>query len=351
MPKVSVIVPVYNVEKYLCRCIDSILAQTFSDFELILVDDGSPDKCPAICDEYAQKDKRVSVIHKANGGVSVARNYGLDIACGEYIAFCDSDDYWLPSFLDRLVHTLVSENADCAVSNYVTIDEYGQMIRQSTIAETTKYLSNPEDRLQYLLQDILGGKSGWEVWTRLFRSDIIQDHKIRFCTTCGNYAEDLGFTLEYSLYTKKICSTNCCGYCYVIHDGSMMNRSKNVVKLSQLNEVSAQFGQKYEAVFSGSMYRKLYPLFHFLIMYTEYRKMVGNELYSTISQEIQKIENKKWNRKQTKDLFKCKKYLVFFYGKRIAQQMLLFSHYCLHGNWKRFCIESAIAYRWFITKE
>lgn len=351
MPKVSVIVPVYNVEKYLRRCIDSILTQTFTDFELILVDDGSLDNSPAICDEYSQKDGRVNVIHKTNGGVSAARNCGLDIACGEYIAFCDSDDYWAPSFLDRLVHTLVSESADCAVSNYVAIDESGQMIRQTTIPEAIKNLTNPEERLQYLLQDILGGKSGWEVWKRLFRLDIIQDHKIRFCTTCSNYAEDLGFTLEYSLYAKRICSSNCCGYCYVIHDGSMMSRSKNEVKLSQLNEVSAQFGQKYEAVFRGSKYRKLYPLFHFLIMFTEYRKVVGNELYSTISHEIQKVENKKWNRKQTKGLCKCKKYLVSYYGKRVAQQMILFSHYCLHGNWKRFCIESAIAYRWFIKEE
>ncbi|MGN0245890.1 MAG: glycosyltransferase family 2 protein, partial [Lachnospiraceae bacterium] len=326
-------------------------AQTFTDFELILVDDGSPDNCPAICDAYAENDSRVNIIHKTNGGVSAARNCGLDMACGEYIAFCDSDDYWAPSFLDRLVHTLVSENADCVVSNYATIDESGQLIRQSYFSETTEYLTKPEERLQYLLQDIMGGKTGWEVWTRLFRSEIIQTHKIRFCTTCSNYAEDLGFTLEYSLYAKKICCVSYCGYNYVIHDGSMMNRSKNEVKLSQLNEVSAQFGEKYETVFSGSEYRKVYPLFHFLIMYTEYRKMVGNDFYSTISKEIQKIENKKWNRKQTKDLFKCKKYLVFFYGKRIAQQMLLFSHYCLHGNWKRFDIESAIAYRWFIDKE
>ena len=91
--KLSIIVPVYNVEPYLRRCIDSILAQTFTDFELILVDDGSPDNCPAICDEYAEKDPRIVVIHKENGGLSDARNAGLDIAKGEYIGFVDSDDF------------------------------------------------------------------------------------------------------------------------------------------------------------------------------------------------------------------------------------------------------------------
>jgi len=90
-PKISIIVPVYKVEPYLRKCIDSILAQTFTDFELILVDDGSPDGCGKICDEYAKKDNRILVIHKSNGGLSSARNAGLEIAKGEYIGFVDSD--------------------------------------------------------------------------------------------------------------------------------------------------------------------------------------------------------------------------------------------------------------------
>ena len=93
MPKISIIVPVYKVEKFLPKCIDSILSQTFTDFELILVDDGSPDNCGKICDEYAHKDDRVVVVHKLNEGVSIARNKGLDVAKGEYILFCDSDDF------------------------------------------------------------------------------------------------------------------------------------------------------------------------------------------------------------------------------------------------------------------
>ena len=93
MPKLSIIVPVYKVEQYINKCIDSILNQTFTDFELILVDDGSPDNCGKICDEYAQKDERVRVIHKENGGVSSARNLGIDEAKGEYVSFIDPDDW------------------------------------------------------------------------------------------------------------------------------------------------------------------------------------------------------------------------------------------------------------------
>ena len=92
-PKVSIIVPVYNVEKYLDRCMESLLNQTLKDIEIILVDDGSPDNCPQMCDDYAKKDSRVKVVHKANAGLGYARNSGLDVATGEYVAFVDSDDY------------------------------------------------------------------------------------------------------------------------------------------------------------------------------------------------------------------------------------------------------------------
>lgn len=115
MNSVSIIVPIYNVEPYLRQCVDSILGQTFRDFELILVDDGSPDGCPAICDEYAEKDPRVRVIHKENGGLSSARNAGLDIAQGEYIAFVDSDDWVQPGYLERLLDAIQNNGADMAM--------------------------------------------------------------------------------------------------------------------------------------------------------------------------------------------------------------------------------------------
>ena len=102
MPLISVIVPVYKVEPYLARCIDSILAQTFTDFELILIDDGSPDNCGRICDEYSQKNNRIQVIHKENGGLSSARNAGMEICKGDYIYFIDSDDWIEPDMYEKL---------------------------------------------------------------------------------------------------------------------------------------------------------------------------------------------------------------------------------------------------------
>lgn len=128
MPKISVIIPVYNVEKYLHRCIDSILAQTFTDFELILVDDGSPDNCGAICDEYAQKDSRVHVIHQKNSGPAVARNAGIDWAfennSSEWLAFVDSDDWVHPKYLEYLYRAVVEFDTKISMCPFLEKNEY-----------------------------------------------------------------------------------------------------------------------------------------------------------------------------------------------------------------------------------
>lgn len=122
-PLISVIIPVYGVEKYLKRAVDSVLGQTYRNLEIILVDDGSPDQCPAICDAYAAKEARVRVIHKENGGLSDARNAGLDIAGGDYIAFLDSDDYYAPFFIEVLYGQLIKQNAQVALCRYEVTEE------------------------------------------------------------------------------------------------------------------------------------------------------------------------------------------------------------------------------------
>lgn len=116
--KISVIVPIYNVENYMRRCVDSILNQTYTNLEIILVDDESPDNCPLICDKYKQRDNRIKVIHQKNAGLSGARNAGIDIASGEYLAFVDSDDYLAVDFLESLYQAIVTTNSDIAMCKY-----------------------------------------------------------------------------------------------------------------------------------------------------------------------------------------------------------------------------------------
>lgn len=124
MPKLSIIVPIYNVEKYLPRCIESILNQTFREFELILINDGSTDNCKEICEKYKKIDSRIIVVNKKNGGVSSARNFGIDISRGEYIGFVDPDDFIDANMYEILFNTANSYNSDMVICDYYKVSEY-----------------------------------------------------------------------------------------------------------------------------------------------------------------------------------------------------------------------------------
>ena len=202
MPRVSVIVPVYNTEKYLSRCIDSILAQTFEDFELILVDDGSSDNSGRICDEYAQKDKRIKAIHKENGGVSSARNKGLDIAKGYWITFVDSDD-WVD--VDYLLCFLQHE-ADLSICGY---------------KQTISFIGNhkPKDGLFYKKEIPIIYNSEFHkmycrgILSKCFKNSIIKKKHIRFNNKL-RIGEDTLFTIQYLSWCQSVRFISEYGYNY-----------------------------------------------------------------------------------------------------------------------------------------
>ena len=196
-PIVSIIVPVYKVEKYLPRCVGSILAQTYADFELILIDDGSPDKSGELCDKYALRDRRVKVIHKENGGVSSARNAGLDVAQGKYITFVDSDDWVAENYLQVLVSAMENNDVQLAVGSFQVRDF---VCRTETME--TKLLNICE----------LGGKEKISFYSngnfygpyiKLFFSTIIQEKKMRFKLNM-HYGEDALFVREYLKYCQCV---------------------------------------------------------------------------------------------------------------------------------------------------
>lgn len=348
MPSVSVIVPVYNVEQYLRCCIGSVLAQTFSDFELILVDDGSPDNCGAICDEYAAKDSRIVVIHQKNSGVSCARNTALKVAKGEYVTFCDSDDYYATTWLEDL-YSGIGE-ADIALAQYSSVSDAGNIGKTSRHECGVYSINNTDDRINYVVRYVFGGKHGWEIWTRLFRMEIIQQYHIRFCESCGNFAEDLGFVLEYMLFAKKLISLPALGYYYRVRNGSMMQSSKNQVKLDAMNEISQQYIATIKHYESDRRFKRVIPIFHFLIMCNQYGKLLGTDQYQHLHRYIHTIHRYKEWRMFTKQIFGCYNELVRLVKKGNARRILLLSHYCLHGNWTLFQLESAIVYKWFIEE-
>ena len=174
-PKISVIVPVYNVEKYLSRCVDSILSQSFSDFELILVNDGSTDSSEKICDEYGKKDGRVKVIHKKNGGQSSARNAGIKNSIGEYISFVDSDDWISKDYLDYLYLLIKKYNADVSSANFIFTSKENIKF---PVYSREKLVKNTYSILQfYLKQDKMHGKNDFAVWGKLYKKELFYDVK------------------------------------------------------------------------------------------------------------------------------------------------------------------------------
>lgn len=196
MSRISIIVPIYNTEPYLARCVDSILSQSFTDFELLLVDDGSTDGSGAICDVYAAKESRVRALHKENGGVSSARNVGLDNASGEWIAFADADDEMLPSGLQLLVDGL-SDDVDMVIGGYVIYDEEEKLIYSIDTRIEKSISSESAAREMYEPTDY---KYQGYVWNKLVRQSLVKDAGLRF-------AEDIVFNEDRLFMTELICAS------------------------------------------------------------------------------------------------------------------------------------------------
>ncbi len=210
MPQITVIVPVYKVEEYLPTCVDSILSQTFEDFELILIDDGSPDNCGAICDNYARKDQRIKVIHQENQGLSGARNSGLDIATGAYMTFIDSDDAVTDAYLEKLFELIQKENADIVACQRFEFEDG---------ANIDSYLHNNESRTLYKVLsnkeaciDLYTGGSDFSVnaWAKLFKREVIGSRRFPI----NRLHEDQAFMPIICYDAKKIVSLSSKMYCY-----------------------------------------------------------------------------------------------------------------------------------------
>lgn len=222
--KVSVIVPIYNVEAYLENCIKSILSQTFSDFELILVDDGSPDSCGTICDNYALKDSRVKVLHQENGGLSCARNNAIDIAKGEYITFIDSDDFVFPQYLEKLVSACECYLADMAVCGFVRCSS-SEMLCDVTCSCCGSSLEVFEsDRMKaFFVTD----KISTTAWGKIYKRELFASLKY----PVGKYNEDVFTTYITVHLSNKVVVCDYLGYVYRKNDKSIINESFSPKKM------------------------------------------------------------------------------------------------------------------------
>lgn len=226
---ISVIVPVYRVEKYLPACIDSILNQTFTDFELILVDDGSPDRCPEICDETAKRDARVRVIHQANAGLSAARNAGIEIAHGAWLSFVDSDDYIAPQFYEKLYQTAQRTDADCVMCSVQNVDESGKPIDSALMRMADEVKTGREVLRKIGRDDVTPYLTAWN---KLYRRKLF--NTLRY--PAGRQNEDVFVFAELFCQVQRAVCVAEPLYFYRKRIGSIMN---SVVTLRNLDEMWA----------------------------------------------------------------------------------------------------------------
>lgn len=225
-PEVSVIVPVYNVETYLRCCIDSILSQTFTDFELLLVDDGSRDRSGNICDEYAARDKRIHVIHKENGGVCSARNRGLEDASGMWICLIDGDDWIEPAYLEELHHTAIKEQADVVIGGYrLAYADGTYSIRRPSVWDN--------NRLSSLNRYISNTQAGVFSWASLYRRSLYTDHGIKFPENIS-CREDFHLMVRLCYFATKVATDDMPLYNYRQHGASVLHNLNDNTLRSEL---------------------------------------------------------------------------------------------------------------------
>ena len=223
MPCISVIVPVYQAEKLLGSCVESVLHQTFQDWELLLIDDGSRDASPSLCDRYAAQDDRVRVFHKPNGGVSSARNLGLAEAHGDHIAFLDADDQYEPKTLETLWSLMEQSGADSAACAHLNIQPDGSQSPEPVLPAGVYDAEAIRKKIVYplfgdrLTQPIFNGF----IWRYLFSAKLLRDHQITFE---GAYLEDDLFLMEYFCHAKKLAVTETPLYRYLLNPASATHK-------------------------------------------------------------------------------------------------------------------------------
>lgn len=245
--KISIIVPVYNAEKYLSSCLDSIINQSYTYFELLLIDDGSTDDSGLICDEYAKKDNRIRVFHKQNGGVSSARNLGLDNAKEDWIAFCDSDDYVNPNWLEIYV-SLISTNSvvDIACQGMLKTG----LCVSSDYCKGFEYYGGAKEAIMLLKQSSLLGY----IWNKIFKKSIIVNNSLRFDENI-TFMEDEEFILKYFRYCNFVACTERIGYNYVIFFSNINQKYGKIdnfyVSLSNFKSVRCIFKTEHNQIYQS----------------------------------------------------------------------------------------------------
>lgn len=244
---VSIIVPVYNVEKYIHRCVDSIIKQTYCNIEIILVDDGSKDNSGSICDDYAERDSRIKVIHKENGGLGFARNSGLDVATGKYVTFIDGDDYIGESHVAGMLSLIDKTGTDTCIAGHTKVYADNE-VKHKNVCAGKVYKG---DVKKEILPRMCGANSSgmdyieMSVCMVLLSNEIIQSNNLRFVSEREFVSEDLVFDFDYYPLSKGVCISDLVDYYYCDNEGSLTtkyrkDRFESQIKMYDMLMVKSQ---------------------------------------------------------------------------------------------------------------
>lgn len=295
-PLVSVIIPVYNVVAYLSRCIDSILSQTFQDFEIILVDDGSSDGSETLCDKLADASEKIQVFHIQNSGPSCARNVGLDHAKGKYIYCMDSDDYLEKDAFAKVVEEM-EKGYDMVSFNFVREDADGNVLRHSAYKKQKLSFSSSDELFHFLCSSFLCYEVGWEGWNRFFRKDIIDKYHIRYCVD-SKIGEDMAFCLCYMMHITSYQVLSEGFYHYIKRDGTLLGKSNDANNFPVFEKMALGMLEHIEQ-YCNEEIQRFYPTILMSFVEMEISRLRGGKVSES---NIGKIAYKSLSKNCCKDL-------------------------------------------------
>lgn len=274
----SIVVPVYNVEKYLPQCIESLLAQTFTDYEIILVNDGSPDACPRICDDYASKYSQVKVVHKPNGGLSDARNKGVEVASGRYITFVDSDDFWVGSDVLSNVASIIDKfNPDIVVSDFIKYYTDGDKYIYPTVTCDQSYNDKTKiEVLKYLYFSHADLKMS--ACQKFAKSELLTCNSF----TKGLISEDIDWSLKIYPSAQSICVYGKPYYCYRQFRAGSITNGANLRRIDALLTIIAKWETTIPEMTVSSIEKEIYS------GYLAYQLSIAMALYPSLNAEDKK---------------------------------------------------------------
>ncbi len=325
MDKISVIVPVYQMEKYLDKCIASICNQTYDDLEILLVNDGSRDDSPAICEAWAGKDQRVRVIHQENAGQSAARNHGLNLCTGNYVTFVDSDDYIEETMIEKLYKDIKEFQVDISCCDYKDVDEVGNEVIRNTVKyevlDSARIYSGDE-----YIRLLLENKHISVVWGKLYSREFIWNHRFRI----EYLSEDFCFFCDTIEKKTRMKFSHNKGYNYLVREGSVtvgFNEKFSVDRVKTIFCIEERLRNEFQGLDSYISGYQLRAIGNFLVqMPIEYIR-TNQESYQYVMERLEETKGKLWNSQLENSvkyficIFLISKKTALFIAKRLLSVM------------------------------